>query len=353
MTSPTETLATALTRVKAVRESTLTIYDPVLPTRPDLLFPDDELEELLWSDLAGLELSGPIRTRSKVAKQVVAAALGYGVPATFKKTKPRFPGQNFDIHVQTNDNLQIWNQEVSPERRYVLIRPDENGIVQAVRVVCGQQVAAWDRTGTLTSKFQAKRISGRSGSALASPQDTARFVEILKPGRVAAGVLASQGPGKRPTPGAVLPIAEVFRLVLELEGSQLPPAGFEEDRVRGELLQAAVTRALGLAAHDNHGQWPDIVSQALEVKLQTSPTIDLGLVLPTDIGPAFALSPALQHCDARYVIAYGIVNSTGGTTIKEIVVATGADFFNEFVQFGGLVTNSKRQIRLPPNLFEP
>jgi len=34
------------------------------------------------------------------------------------------------------------------------------------------------------------------------------------------------------------------------------------------------------------------------------------------------------------------------------VVVTGEDFFLEFNQFGGLVQNKKRQIRLPNRLFE-
>lgn len=352
MTSPNGVLFAARARVEAVRGSNLTIYDAVLPSYPDLFFSDDELEVVLSDDLVGRKLAGPIRTRSKIAKQVVATALGYHPPSTFKKTRPRFPGQDLDVYVQTNDNLQIWNQEVSPERRYVLVRPDETGIIRAVRVVRGQQVASWDGNGTLTSKFQAKRIGGRSGSALVSPVDTERFREVLEPGPVSSQVLGAQGSGERPALGAVLPIVEVYRRVLTLVRSQLPPVAAEQDRIRGELLQGSVTRALGLATHDNHGQWPDIVSQALEVKLQTSPTIDLGLVLPTDPGPAVALSFALQHCDARYLVAYGQVDLSGVTTIDEIVVVTGADFFDEFAQFGGMVTNSKRQIRLPPNLFK-
>ena len=352
MTSPNGVLVAARARVEAVRGSNLTIYDAVLPSHSDLFFSDDELEVVLSDDLVGRQLAGPIRTRSKIAKQVVATALGYHPPSTFKKTRPRFPGQDLDVYVQANDNLQTWNQDVSPERRYVLVRPDDMGIIRAVRIVRGQQVASWDRTGTLTSKFQAKRISGRSGSALVSPLDTERFREVLEPGPVSSRVLGAQSSGERPSLGTVLPIAEVYRRVLALVQSQLPPVAAEQDRVRGELLQGSVTRALGLATHDNRGHWPDIVSQALEVKLQTSPTIDLGLVLPTDPGPAVALSPALQHCDARYLVAYGQVDRSGVTTIDEIVVVTGADFFDEFVQFGGMVTNSKRQIRLPPDLFK-
>ena len=119
------------------------------------------------------------------------------------------------------------------------------------------------------------------------------------------------------------------------------------------MLQSAVCQTLGLGDHRNHGQWPDIVSQALEVKLQTSPTIDLGLVFPTDESPALTLGEGIRHCDARYLVAYGEIGPIGLTTIRSVVVSTGADFLSEFDQFGGLVRNTKRQIRLPRGLFEP
>ena len=341
MTCLVDILAAAQDRAEAILSSNLTIYDPVLAEDAKLLFTDDELEQLLLVRLVDRELSAPIRTRSKIAKQMVAVALGYQPPATFAKTRPRFPGQDLDVYVQTSDNLQIWNEDVAPGRRYVLVRPDNTGIIRSVRVVRGRQIARWDRTGTLTSKFQAKRASGHSGSELVSAVDTDRMTEILKPGPVSADVLGSQRSGERPVPGAVLPIAEIHQRMLGLVESQLPAVGAEQDRVRGEHLQKAVTLALGLADHDNHSQWPDIVSQALEVKLQTSPTIDLGLVLPTDPGIALALGPTIRHCDARYLVAYGVIGSTGATTITEVVVTTGTDFFNEFVQFGGLVKNTK------------
>ena len=352
MTCPVDILAAAQERAEAIRSSNLTIYDSVLAEDTNFLFADDELEELLLVSLVGRNLSAPIRTRSKIAKQMVAAALGYQPPATFAKTQPRFPGQNLDVYVQTSNNLQIWNEAVAPERRYVLVHPDSTGVIRSVRVVRGQQIARWDRTGTLTSKFQAKRASGHSGSTLVSAVDTDRMTEILKPGTVSAEVLGSQRSGERPVPGAVLSITEIYQRALGLVELQLPAVGAEQDRVRGEHLQKAVTLALGLADHDNNSRWPDIVSQALEVKLQTSPTIDLGLVVPTDPGIAVALSPAIRHCDARYLVAYGVIDSAGATTITEVVVTTGIDFFNEFVQFGGLVKNTKLQIRLPPDLFQ-
>ena len=345
-------LASALERAEAVQRAGIDIYQPLMPGRSHLFFPDHELEALISDRLLGVKLSGPIRSRSKLAKVLVATALGYDAPASFSKTTPRFPGQDLDVYVQISDNLQIWNQDISPERRYVLLRPQENGIVHAVRVVRGQRVARWDTTGTLTSKYQARRPTGVVGSKAVSAVDTPIFIQEFSPGGVSIEPLASLGSSQAPEPGKVLSIADLYKRLLGMIGDQLAAVGAEQDRTRGELLQEAVCIHLGLRSHENFGQWPDIVCQALEVKLQTSPTIDLGLVLPTDIGSAYLLGPRIRHCDARYLIAYGELNDEGATTITDIVVTTGMDFFSEFQQFGGLVQNKKRQIKLPRGLFE-
>ena len=107
--------------VKQISVSGLTIYDPLLHA-PSLFVPTEQLEVILNSSLKGLLLNQPIRTRSKVLKTAVCTALGYPVPTSFRKTQPRFPGQNFDTYVQKANNLQIWNEEVSSSRRYVIIR---------------------------------------------------------------------------------------------------------------------------------------------------------------------------------------------------------------------------------------
>src|SRR5205807_8410871 len=124
----------------AIRASGLTIYDS-LQQRLDLFLNDEELERTLNRGLHGLVLDQPLRTRSKVVKSRVCEALGYPIPKSFKKSQPRFPGQNFDTYVQKSNNLQIWNEEVSPSRRYVLIRVDENDKVTKIRVVTGQIIA--------------------------------------------------------------------------------------------------------------------------------------------------------------------------------------------------------------------
>lgn len=339
-------------RAAAVRDSGLSIYDD-LSAHPELFFDIRELESLLDEQLRGEQWDYPIRTRSKVAKGAVAAVMGYPIPSSFRRTQPRFPGQNLDISVQMADNLQIWNEEVDPGRRYALIRVTEKGVVTKVRVVTGEVIALWDRTGTLTSKFQAKHPAGTVGSTLVSATDTPRFLEALGPTIPDPEELRSLGASHRPVVGFVLPIKDVYARLKRLEGVNFADPGVTQDRPRGVILQQLACEYLGIGEYADAGQFPDLLCQALEVKLQLSPTIDLGLVLPSSGELAEELGHGLRHADTRYAIVYGS-QPHGESTInlEAVVVTTGEDFFEEFQQFEGNVQNRKLQIPLPRDLFD-
>ena len=335
----------------AVQQSGRSIYDD-LSDDLELVYDIVELENRLNANLVGQVWNYPIRTRSKVAKQAVAEVLGYPVPSSFRKTQPRFPGQRLDISVQMADNLQIWNEEVDPGRRYALIRVTNEGVVARVRVVTGEVIALWDRTGTLTSKYQAKRRTPAQGSKLVSPSDTEDFVAALGPGNVEPIDLRDLSPTIRPAPGSVLDIEHIHERLLRLVGVEFVDPGVTQDRSRGIVVQQLACEALELAEYGDIGQFPDILCQALEVKLQLSPTIDLGLVLPDSTSAAQELGFGLRHADARYSIVYASRPASGRILIDAVVTSTGRDFFTEFQRFEGNVQNRKLQIPLPRDLFE-
>jgi hypothetical protein len=284
----------------------------------------------------GLVLNQPLRTRSKVLKSKVCSVLGYPIPASFKKTQPRFPGQNFDTYVQKANNLQIWNEEVSSSRRYVLIRVDEKDVVTKVRVVTGEVIAALDTTGTLTHKYQAKAKTAPTVSRLVSASDTMNTKEKL---------ITAQPPE---WPG-FLPIADLYSKLVALARTTIINPGITQERNRGGSLHEAVCKILGRLGWEDNGQFPDVKDQLLEVKLQTAPTIDLGLVCPDSTEPIDDL-PSFRHCDVRYAVFYGSLVESG-VQLNHLVLSTGADFFSYFTQFGGLVQNKKYQIPLPSTFF--
>lgn len=333
---------------EVVKALSVDIYAP-LGEFSEAVYTSGELEALLNHDLTGQVFPGPIRTRSKLAKQAVCLALGYPAPQSFQRVKPRFPGQDMDVYVQQHDNLQVWNEELSPTRRYALIRVDDVGEVTSVRVVEGERLTDFDKTGTLTSKYQAKRKGSGFGSRLVSAVDTPEFVAELAPTEeLSESELAALSPVSLPVHGRVLTVRALHERLVTLVGQELPYSTSE--RLRGEQLHRAACAALGLGSYADTGRFPDIVCQSLEVKLQTAGTIDLGLVTPDSEEPAITLSPLLRHCDARYLIAYA-VHDKDVLRVEHVVTSTGADFFSEFQKFGGLVQNQKLQLRLPRDFF--
>jgi hypothetical protein len=313
-----------------ITQSGLTIYDS-LASAEQLFIPNKELEEILNEYLVGKCFDQPLRTRSKLVKTAVCVALGYPIPKSFKKVQPRFPGQDLDTYVQKSNNLQIWNEEISPSRRYALIRLDENDLVTRVRVVNGAHLANLDTTGTLTQKFQAKSRSPIVDSKLISACDTANVKKLIESTR------------------SILPIETIFNRLSRLIGTKLRNPGNDQERNRGAELHRKVVEQLGMSQYSDSGQFPDVPEQLLEVKLQTSPTIDLGLVSPDGQGCIEAIS-GVRHSDVRYAIFYAYLEGDS-VVIENIVLSTGEDFFKFFQRFEGKVVNSKIQIPLPSNFF--
>lgn len=338
--------------IHSIRASGLTIYDAIEIGDPALWIPAPELETLLNDALAGTSLAGlPLRTRSKVAKQHVCRALGYPVPATFKKTQPRFPGQFFDTYVQKSNNLQVWNEELAPTRRYVIIRVDGEDTISRVKVVTGEELALLDPTGTLTQKYQARLVPSAADAELIADRDSPRIQPLVN---ATASLTRSSSPIDHPAAGSLLPIGEVFSRLSPLVGEEFKDAGHDQERNRGAALHALVCRALGYTDYRDDGRFPDVRHQLLEVKLQTSPTIDLGLVCP-DSEEALDVPQIdgnqIRHCDVRYAIFHAVTDGTT-VTLKRFYLTTGERFFTRFPQFQGKTLNKKQQIPLPSDFFD-
>lgn len=341
----------------AIARSGMDIYSPIDPEDQDYFIPTSVLEELLDRGLRGLNLDGLApRTRSKTVKQEACRALGYPVPSTFSKCQPRFGGQDLDIYNQQALNLQIWNEPINPTRRYALVRIGADGVVNRVRVVHGDVLIPLDTTGRLTTKYQAQLLLPSPPHNLLSRNDTAPIQQCLSDYRLRHkfSLDMRESPTDQPEPYKLLPIDEVFRRLSPLVGMTFPDAGRLQDRARGAELHRLVCQALGYSNYQDNGQFPDVRHQLLEVKLQTSPTIDLGLVLPESVAAVRGVKPMgriqPRHCDTRYAIfAADIAN--GQVRLTHLFVVLGADFFSHFRQFGGLVQNQKIQIPLPRSLF--
>lgn len=338
--------------VAAITASGLQIHDPIEIGDENFWIPTPDLETILDSALVGISgLNVPIRTRSKLVKEHVCRALGYPVPNSFKKTQPRFLSQMFDTYAQGANNLQVWNEELSSTRRYVILRIEDADRISRVRVVNGEELAKLDTTGTLTQKYQARLNVGQAFEELIVNHDTISLTPHVRTG---VQVSFDTSPTDSPADGFLMPISEIFDRLRGAVGRSFPDAGRNQERNRGAALHRIVCELLGYSDYRDDGRFPDVRNQLLEVKLQTAPTIDLGLVRPNSIEP-LDLSKIggtqVRHCDVRYALFYGKTDGAN-VILTHFYLSTGEQFFSRFPQFGGKVLNKKLQIPLPSSFFD-
>lgn len=325
----------------------MNIYTTILNQSSSQWLNNDDLKNKL---LRGLEnfSSGkqPIRTRKKTYKDKVCEILGFEIPSSYKRTKPMFPIMDFDVYVQQSNNLQIWNEEVLPSRRYVVIRVNEEGSFLTLKVITGEELASFDRTGTLTTKLQARLDIKNIANKLSNEKDT----EALLPHIVSDIDLTDEIPSRNPQSGKVLPIRTIYERLLGIIGVTFQDS--HSERLRGNKVHELCCNALGYSSFSDDGQFPDIRHQLLEVKLQTSPTIDVGKENPLDdTNKLSSLSLNVCNQDIRYAVVYAVIKDDI-VTIKNIIVTNGENFFNTFPQMAGNVVNKKLQLPLPNNFFD-
>lgn len=327
------------------------IYSAVVVGEPDLWIPSDYLETILNERLTGLSVAGlALRTRSKVVKTMVCEALGYEVPKSFKKTNPRFPCQNFDIYIQKSNNLQIWNEEIEPTRRYIIIQVTEHDLIGKIRVVTGSTLDELDTTGTLTQKYQARLIVGEQEIEIIASEDTDNLKPLVTSNSLDLNTASAIG---FPEQQSLMSINTIANKLSGIVGKSFEDAGIDQERNRGDALHKLISEQLGYGNHADNGQFPDVRHQLLEIKLQTSPTIDLGLVTPDSLASLdIPILDGIQvrHCDVRYALFYGSIEN-GMVIISNFYLTTGQSFFNRFPQFGGKTLNKKIQIPLPNSFF--
>lgn len=338
--------------VEAIRQSGLSIYDPIEIGDPDLWIPTSALEALLNNDLKGVSLHGlPLRTRSKAVKEHICRTLGYPIPSSFKKTQPRFPGQFFDVYTQKSNNLQVWNEELSSTRRYVIIRISDDSVILKVKVVTGDALATLDTTGALTQKYQARLIPRENSTELIAAEDTELLRSFVAP---FIDLKSSDSPIIQPEAGRILAINVVFERLGVLVGQSFSDSGHDQERNRGAELHRLICKQLGYFDYRDDGQFPDVRHQLIEVKLQTSPTIDLGLVCPDSTEPLDAPKiegQQIRHCDVRYALFYAETDGQN-VNLTHFILTTGEQFFDRFPQFQGKILNKKLQIPLPSDFFD-
>lgn len=257
-----KTLNAASEKVENVKNSGKTIYDALTVTDKDFWFLQDELTAIVNEKLVGLNLTGlPVRSRSKIVKSAITVALGYPLPKSFRKTQPRFPGQNFDVYVQKSRNLQIWNEEVDALRRYVLLIVDAEDTVKRVVVISGAKIAELDKTGTLTQKYQARLSPFLVGAELFTKKDTKTLLPIVQ----SKASLSEFSPVAQPATSSLLSLSALHKSLKKIIGITFTDPGATDERLRGDAVHKIICAALGYKTAEDKGTFPDIPHQLLEV----------------------------------------------------------------------------------------
>ena len=330
---------------KNIQDSKLSIYDYISKNDHNLFIPIYALEQILSDAMLGLSLAGlPLRTRAKVVKSEVCSALGYPIPRSFAKTQPRFPGQNFDVYTQKSLNVQIWNEEIDFSRRYVFFEVNENDIISAVKVITGEELVRYDRTGKLTSKYQATMQHYSSSTLFSDDSKTMQHWIIDN-----SPSLFHTNPNELPKRNQLLRITEIYKRLLPMVGKTINYLDAIQERNRGAELHEMICEHLGYSIFEDDGTYPDIANQLLEIKLQTSPTIDLGLHSPDDGSLITSLEDIdIYSEDIRYAIFDGKVTGSK-ITLTNLYLVSGQEFSNHFPIWQG--KNSKIQVPLPFDFF--
>ena len=243
-------------------------------------------------------------------KTEICHALGYPAPYSFRKTQPRFPGQNFDVYTQKSLNVQIWNEEIDANRRYVFLRANQDDVITAVRVISGDQLALYDKTGTLTRKYQARMQS--YGRNICSSADTeAVWNWIIR----SDCDLSAVNPNYYPSREQLLDIKEVYRRLMPMVGASIDYIDAVQERNRGAELHAMICEHLG------------------------------GERIVT-IG-----NTSFYSQDIRYAIFDGEIRGSR-VYLQNLYLVTGEDFSTYFPLFQGKETNAKLQLPLPVDFFD-
>ncbi|MBF6615440.1 MAG: nuclease [Candidimonas sp.] len=286
------------------------------PQSKNLLTPPEEIASQL-SCLIGhpFELTYKSRTDGSNIRKLVARTLANGsLPAgapmgSYRIMPPKGKGvpkillEYLDTYIVTTGasyNLQVWNRNpniesvqvqyddgsklLANEVRFVLVKidPDQNVVSGVLVLTPDYIVGRYGKFGKPTVKSQ-MIISSRARQTVFSQPNSILFyddeIQIGSPDNQKN--LAQFNIHQDPSPDSLLPLSTIREIVMDkLIGQHIPPAS---TKTRGQTLEGMVARALGYNVSQGDllaGGLPDIKNQALEVKLQDSPTVDLGLYSP-------------------------------------------------------------------------
>lgn len=332
-----------------------------------------ELEVLIGQTIS---LKGQTRTiganlRKKIQSLVTKLGLTVADKESFsfstRKGLPKLMLIASDSYIVTSGdkyNLQVWNR--NPNSQVPLIK-FKNGTkisckdircilvkvntttekIETIAVLTPEYIEKhFGKFGTPTIKYQLIINATIRQCIISAPksmligQDTNKMKLLLAEKYTTSKAELSD----EPIPGKIFPISVLKnRVASKLIGLRL---NAKNTKNRGQELERIVANLLGYnTASPLVGGYPDIKNQALEIKVQESPTIDLGKETPSIPSKPFTGLDITTE-DVRYLIA---LTDPSSKIIKGVVLLSGSDIVEKFSLVGD--TSYKCQRTIPMDFF--
>jgi len=350
---------------------------PVMVKSPEKLI--DSLKSLIGTSF---HLSGKPRTDgSSLRKLVSNALLSSGISPevdagnfefipTKKKGVPRLIREMVDTYIVTSGdsyNLQVWNRypnsqsalvkymngEVirSKDIRLIFIKIDtENELIDSIAILTPEYIeTTFGKFGKPTIKHQLlilpkqRETIIKNENSILSFRDTKNLTYRIRHTYESTPANMLREPD----------FNDLFsiQLLVEMVAKKLIGKTLEtyDTKNRGQALERLVLQLLGYSEENLHslaGGYPDIPNQLLEVKVQDSPTVDLGKYSP-ETEELVMEDSNVTTGDIRYLIA---LTNPQTNIIEGIVLVPGERLGEIFTYVSD--TSFKCQRSIPMSFFE-
>ncbi len=285
-----------------------------------------------------------------------------------KKGVPKMLLELLDTYIVTTGtvyNLQVWNRIPASNSslvnyqngdkircsdiRLALVKVEDNTISSITVVTPTYIEKEFGKFGKPTVKHQLTMTDRQRKAVIESEshillgKDTANMLCKVSD----SAIKNKEKMTSKPVIGELLSMRRLNELVAEkLIGQNLSAS---DTKTRGQSLEKKVIELLGYT-DDNlevlAGGYPDVPNQLLEVKVQDSPTIDLGKYSP-ELEDEFMVGEDYTTKDVRYLIA--LTNPKTGT-IEGVVLMAGEQLGEYFSYIANVSYKCQRSI--PMTFFE-
>ena len=348
------------------------------PLQPNYLTSCDILAERLEPLLhERIPLTGKSRTdgsnlRKLVVEQLEQYDYGYAPEPNctcVRKGLPRITRELLDTYIVTTGrsyNLQVWNRIPNSDDilidyddgqalrccdvRYALVRVDPaTGEILSIVIMSADEIERrFGRFGVPTIKWQLIISDTARDRILRNNPPILVGHDLIDADWLDRGIgYHTAGFDDDPVYGEIIPIEAIADIA---EGSLLNTMiETAATKNRGQSLELRIIRMLGYNVPDDVrlvGGYPDLPNQALEIKIQDSPTVDLGRYSPQFEEVIFP-DPQITTSSMRYLIALMDENTD---SVAGIVLCSGKELGNYFTYVADKSFKCQRSI--PMSFFD-